>query len=116
MASFAFKVVENASLGVDGRLWRVEVLGALLIFVGTGGEEAAAGVRNCCSKKNVADSCRSSSLPRRLASLASPAERFCFGSGMPSFVATVRTASGKELFSIFWTKLKTSPETPHPKQ
>jgi len=38
------------------------------------------------------------------------------GSGMFSFCATSRTASGNEMFSIFWTKLNTSPETPQPKQ
>ena len=35
---------------------------------------------------------------------------------MPSFCATKRTLSGKVMFSIFWTKVKTSPETPQPKQ
>ncbi len=38
------------------------------------------------------------------------------GSGMPHFWATERTASGKLTFSIFWTKVKTSPDWPQPKQ
>ena len=36
-------------------------------------------------------------------------EYVALGSGMPSFCATSRTASGKVMFSTFWTKLNTSP-------
>src|SRR5208337_3437934 len=35
---------------------------------------------------------------------------------MPSFSATIRTASGKVMFSIFCTKVKTSPPALQPKQ
>ena len=35
---------------------------------------------------------------------------------MPIFWATIRMASGKVMFSTFCTKLKTSPDTPQPKQ
>ena len=46
-----------------------------------------------------------------------PARSSCiFGIGMLSFSAIRRTASGKVMFSIFCTKLKTSPEAPQPKQ
>ena len=54
---------------------------------------------------------------RSLASRASCGlEKLTFGMGTPSFWAISRTASGKLMFSIFCTKLNTSPEAPHPKQ
>src|SRR5208282_1776635 len=68
-------------------------------------------------KKAAARSWASSNCARSLASLASPGlEYVALGSGIPSFSATSRTASGKVMFSTFCTKLKTSPDTPQPKQ
>ena len=51
------------------------------------------------------------------ASRASCGEANCaLGASMPSFWAMRRTASGKVMFSIFWTNEKTSPLVPQPKQ
>ncbi len=78
---------------------------------------APSGPRNCSSKNAAAASCRSSSFRLSRASAASSGDEYSFfGSGIPHFCATIRTASGKLTFSIFTTKLNTSPDTPHPKQ
>ena len=82
---------------------------------------AASGAFNCASKYCVAASCRSISCRRSPA--CSPYWRASsgvlnsrFGSAIPAFAATARTASGKLSPSIFITKLKTSPFSWQPKQ
>jgi len=73
--------------------------------------------RSCSSNHAAAVSCRSNSFRRCPASAASSGElNSRLGSGMPHFCATIRTASGNPAFSILPTKLKTSPDCPHPKQ
>jgi hypothetical protein len=78
---------------------------------------AASGAFNCASKYCVAASCRSISCRRSPDSRASSGElNSCFGSGIPVFCATARTASGKLRPSIFMTKVYTSPVSWQPKQ
>ena len=78
---------------------------------------AASGRRNCSWKKVQARSWMSIRPPRSLATRSSSGEeKLILGMGIFSFSAIRRTASGKVMFSIFCTKVKTSPDAPQPKQ
>ena len=86
---------------------------ALKVFAGT----CAFGAPQTLLKKPAGADVHIEQGHAHLASRASVGlEKLIFGMGTPSFCAISRTASGKVMFSTFWMKLKTSPDSPQPKQ